>query len=117
MMQRGRHTIDARGLVAGRLASTVAALLQGKHKPTFERHTDPGDYVHIQNVADMVFSGTKLEKKVYHRATGYPGHLKTIRLRDAFARKPEKLLRDMIYRMLPKNKLSDRMIKRLSFDK
>ena len=117
MTERTKHSIDARGLIAGRLASTISVLLQGKHKPTYERYIDAGDFVKVQNVTDMIFSGAKLEDKLYHRATGYPGNLKTIRLKDVFAKTPEKLLAGMVYRMLPKNKLRDKMIKRLSFEK
>lgn len=117
LTQRATHIIDAKGKVAGRLASTISKLLQGKTKATWEPHTDSGDYVRIQNVTDMIFTGKKLETKLYHRATGYPGNLKTYHLKNIFAATPDKLLRGMVYRMLPKNKLRDRMIKRLLFEK
>lgn len=114
-MERTEHIIDAEGKIAGRLASQVALVLQGKKKVAYEPHTDCGDAVRIENVQGLKFSGKKIEKKIYYRATGYHGGIRTTRLADLYARKPEVLFRMMVLRMLPKNKLRIRMIKRLRF--
>ena len=116
-MARTVHTIDAEDKIAGRLASQIAVLLQGKHKPSYQPNIDGGDAVHIENVGKMRFSGKKLEKKVYHRFTGYPGGIRTTRLSELFENRPEHVLRMMVQNMLPKNKLRNGMLKRLSFVK
>lgn len=116
-MERIVHTIDADGKIAGRLASRIAVLLMGKHRVTWVPHQDCGDRVQVSNVHTMRFSGRKLRDKVYHRSTGYPGGLKTMKLSELYEKRPEVVLRQMVYRMLPKNKLRDRMIKRLTFIK
>lgn len=114
---RAKHTIDAAGAVAGRLASQIATLLQGKHKVTFQPHIDAGDFVNIENAKDMKFTGKKLTNKLYHRFTGYPGGIMTKKLQERMDINPEELLRQMVYGMLPKNKLRPKMIKRLTFIK
>ncbi|MEK7583991.1 MAG: 50S ribosomal protein L13 [Patescibacteria group bacterium] len=116
-MARTTHTIDAADKIAGRLASQIAVLLQGKHKPSYQPNIDGGDAVHIANVGKMRFSGKKLEKKVYHRFTGYPGGIRTTRLLEFFQTRPEHVLRMMVKNMLPKNKLQNAMLRRLSFVK
>ena len=113
--QRNLHTVDAEGKIAGRLASQIAILLQGKHKVTYMPHTDCGDMVQVQNVDKMKFSGNKMIKELYHRFTGYPGGIRTTRLDEFFKKNPEKLLKLITKNMLPKNKLQARMLKRLSF--
>ncbi|MCB9802613.1 50S ribosomal protein L13 [Candidatus Nomurabacteria bacterium] len=112
-MERKLHKIDAADKIAGRLASKIAFLLQGKNKVTYQAHTDCGDSVEIENVAKMKFSGKKLEDKVYHRVTGYPGGLRTTKLSDLMENDPAEALRKMVYNMLPVNKLRPKMIKRL----
>ena len=112
-MNREIHKIDATEKIAGRLASKIAFLLQGKHKISYQSNTDQGDFVEVTNSAQMKFSGKKIEQKVYHRTTGYPGGIRTKKLKDLIVQSPEKLLRDMVYDMLPKNKLRAEMIKRL----
>lgn len=109
--------IDAENQIAGRLASRIAVLLQGKNKVTYQRHIDGGDIVVIENVEKMKFSGRKLTTKLYHRFTGYPGGIRTVRLDEVFAKHPDELLRRIVYAMLPKNKLRPHMIKRLTFAK
>ena len=89
--------------------------MKRKHKVSYQPHIDGGDLVQVKNVAGMKFSGKKLETKQYYRHSGYPGGLKTANLSDLHKDKPEELLRKMVYNMLPKNKLRDRMIKRLTF--
>ena len=116
-MDRQTHTLDAKDRIAGRLASEIATLLQGKHKVSYLPHTDCGDIVEVQNVSKMKFSGKKLEKKVYHRFTGYPGGIITTRLSEMFAKRPELVLRKMVFNMLPDNKLRAKMIRRLRIEK
>jgi len=112
-MERETHKIDATGKIAGRLASEIAVLLQGKNKASYESYTDCGDIVEVSNVAGIKFSGNKLDTKVYHRVTGYPGGLRTERLSNLIKSNPAEVLRKTIYNMLPKNKLRARMLKRL----
>lgn len=116
-IERTTHAIDAAEQIAGRLASRIAVLLQGKNKVTYQAHIDGGDIVAVENVDKMRFSGRKLTTKLYHRFTGYPGGIRTARLDEVFAKNPEELLRRMVYAMLPKNKLRQHMIKRLKFNK
>lgn len=110
------HKIDASGQIAGRLASQIAVLLQGKNKASYQPHIDGGDIVEIDNVKDMKFSGKKLETKVYYRTTGYPGGIRTKNLKDMMANEPAAVLKSMVYDMLPKNKLRPHMIKRLKIN-
>jgi len=112
-MERKIHKIDASGQIAGRLSSQIALLLQGKNKASYQPHTDCGDLVEVSNVAEMKFSGKKLETNVYHRNTGYPGGIRTKKLGDMMATEPQEVLRKMVYNMLPKNKIRENMIKRL----
>ena len=116
-MQRDLHTIDANDRIAGRIATEIAVLLQGKNKVSYQPHIDGGDMVKVVNVSGMKFSGKKLENKKYHHSTGYIGNLKTENLSDLFEKNPEEVLRKMVFGMLPKNKLRDRMIKRLTLEK
>ncbi len=114
---REKHSIDAAGKIGGRLASQIATWLQGKHKVSFQPHIDAGDFVAVENVAQMKFTGKKLTTKKYHRFTGYPGGIMTKSLGERMIQHPEELLRKMVYAMLPKNKLRPVMIKRLTFTK
>lgn len=113
-MEKKIHKIDATGKVAGRLASQIAVLLQGKHKSEYQPNHQVGDMVEVTNVKDMKFSGKKLTTKLYHHPTGYIGNLRTQKLDDLMAKKPEEVLRKMVYLMLPKNKLRPKMIKQLT---
>lgn len=112
-MERQVHKIDAKGKIAGRLASEIAILLQGKNKASYEPNVDCGDIVEVSNVKDMKFSGNKLDTKVYHRNTGYPGGIRTTELKDLMKDDPAEVLRKTLYNMLPKNKLRPNMLKRL----
>ena len=99
-------TIDATGLVVGRLASLVAMRLRGKHKPTYTPHVDDGDNVIVINAAKAVFTGRKREKKVYHKHTGYIGGIKEISAKSIFeGRFPERILEKAVERMLPRGPL------------
>ncbi|PIS38729.1 MAG: 50S ribosomal protein L13 [Candidatus Nealsonbacteria bacterium CG08_land_8_20_14_0_20_43_11] len=108
-------TIDAAGKTLGRLASEVAFLLRGKNRPDFVYYKDAGETVIIKNADKIRFSGKKLEQKKYYHHTGYLGHLKAKPLAVLLAEKPEEVLRRAVYGMLPKNKLREKMIKRLLF--
>lgn len=113
-MQRETHIIDATGRVWGRLASQIAILLQGKHKPNFEPSKDIGDFVIVKNVDKLTVTGKKLEKKRYYRHSGYLGGLKEIPLKVL---SKHELLKKAVWGMLPKNRLRPRMIKRLKIEK
>jgi len=104
--------VDAAGKVVGRLASDIAMILMGKHRPTYTPHVDTGDYVVVINAAKVVFTGKKWQQKVYTWYTGYPGqHRETAARR--LQRKPERILYEAVRRMLPKNKLSYQMLRKL----
>ncbi len=112
-MERNTHKIDAQGKIAGRLASEIAVLLQGKNKASYEPHVDSGDFVEVTNISQLKFSGKKMENKVYHRTTGYPGGIRTKKLSDMMKSEPQEVLKNMVFNMLPDNKLRKERIKRL----
>ncbi|PIT90725.1 MAG: 50S ribosomal protein L13 [Candidatus Komeilibacteria bacterium CG10_big_fil_rev_8_21_14_0_10_41_13] len=112
---REKHTLDASDRPAGRLASETAILLMGKHKVSFQSHQDMGDFVEIENVNKLKFTGKKLENKVYYKHSLYPGGIKSQTLAKFFKERPEELFRKIVMGMLPKNKLRKDMIKRLTF--
>ena len=112
-IKRDWYVVDAEGETLGRLASRIAPILKGKHKPIYTPHLDCGDYVIIVNAEKVRVTGRKLDQKLYHRHSGYPGGLKSISLRDQLNRDPERVLQAAIRGMLPKNKLGRRMIKKL----
>lgn len=111
------HDVDATGQTLGRLASRIAILLRGKHKPTFTPNVDGGDFVRVSHLDQARFTGTKLTGKLYHKYSGYPGGLRTQTLRTAWAKDAERLFRDIVYGMLPVNRTRIRTIKRLTFTK
>lgn len=104
--------VDARDKVVGRLASDIAMILMGKHRPTYTPHVDTGDFVVVINAEKVRFTGNKLLQKRYTWYTGYMG-LKTETAGHRLKRKPELILRDAVRRMLPKNKLAFRMLDKL----
>ncbi|RMH73171.1 MAG: 50S ribosomal protein L13 [Actinomyces sp.] len=112
-IERAWYVIDAEGLVLGRLATEVARLLRGKHKPTFTPHLDTGDHVVIVNADKVVLTAGKAERKLVHRHSGYPGGLRTETYADKMARRPEQALRDTIRGMLPKTRLGRAQIRKL----
>jgi large subunit ribosomal protein L13 len=112
-IQRAWHVVDAEGLVLGRLATEVARVLRGKHKPIFAPHVDTGDFVIIVNADKVVLTSGKADKKLVYRHSGYPGGLKTQRYSDFMAAKPEEAVRKAIRGMLPKNTLGRNMLKKL----
>lgn len=97
--------IDADGQTLGRLASEVAVLLRGKHKPVFTPHLDTGDFVIVINAEKIRVTGNKLDQKVYHRHSKVFGNLKTIPLRDMLDQRPRAVIELAVRRMLPKNRL------------
>ena len=103
------HIIDADGLTVGRLASEVARVLMGKHKPSYTPFLDTGDHVIVINASKVILSGAKMDEKLYRRHTGWPGGLKEISARDLLARNPARLLELAVKGMLPKTKLGRAM--------
>jgi large subunit ribosomal protein L13 len=105
--------IDAQGQVVGRLAADVAAVLRGKHKATFTRHIDTGDHVIVVNAAGMVLTGSKAERTMRYRHSGYPGGLKVEPYGDLFKKDPGRAFRAAVKGMLPHSALGRDMIKKL----
>jgi len=105
--------IDADGLVLGRLATEVANLLRGKHKPIYTPHLDTGDHVIIINADKVVLTSGKAEKKMVYRHSGYPGGLKERTFADLLAKKPEDAVRSTVRGMLPKTRLGRAQLKKL----
>lgn len=114
---REHKKIDAAGKIAGRLASETAKFLIGKHKACFTPNLDVGDFVEVENVSKMIFSGKKVSRTVKHTHSGYQGGLKTANLQTLFATDPAKLFKNMVSRMLPKNTHRVLRLKRLTVTK
>ena len=104
--------VDADGLVLGRLASEVARVIRGKHKPTFTPHIDTGDNVIVINAAKVKLTGRKLEQKRYFRHTGYMGHERFSPLETVLAKHPERVVERAVYGMLPKTALGRQVLRR-----
>ena len=105
--------VDAEGAVLGRLASTIASRLRGKHNPFFTPHVDSGDWVIVINADKIVLTGRKWEQKPYYRHSGYIGGLKTITAKKLLEKKPEEIVRLAVKGMLPKNRLGRKLFKKL----
>jgi large subunit ribosomal protein L13 len=112
-----KHTIDATNKILGRLATEVAILLRGKNKPNFAPHLDIGDEVTVINTDKIKVTGQKMKQKIYYRHSGYPGGLKVRRLEEMMEKDSREVVRKAVYGMLPKNKLRDKIIKRLKLYK
>ncbi len=112
-VQRKWYLVDAEGKTLGRMATEIATLLRGKHKPTFTPHVDGGDFVVVINADKVVLTGKKLEQKLYRYHTGYVGGLKEITYKHMMETKPEEVVAHAVSGMLPKNKLRSRMMTRL----
>ena len=110
---RAWHVVDADGLVLGRLATEVARVLRGKHKPIFAPHVDTGDHVIVVNAAKIVMTADKASKKLAYRHSGYPGGLKTQTYQEILDTKPEEAIRRAVRGMLPKYTLGRMMLKKL----
>jgi large subunit ribosomal protein L13 len=111
-VQRKWWLVDATNKVVGRLASDIAMILMGKHRPTYTPHVDTGDFVVVINAEKVVFTGKKWQEKKYTWYTGYPGQKSETAARRK-QKKPEMILHEAVRRMLPKNKLSSRMLDKL----
>lgn len=105
--------VDASDRIVGRLASEVAMVLMGKHRPTYTPHVDTGDFVVVINASRVNLTGRKLATKSYHRYSGFPGGMKTAVAATVRAEDPERMIREAVKGMLPKNRLSSQIIKKL----
>ena len=112
-MEREWFLVNAEGKTLGRLASEIAQVLRGKHKPIYTPHLDCGDYVIVVNADKVQVTGRKLDQKMYYHHTGYPGGIKSINLRNQLQKHPERVLQAAVRGMLPKNRLGRRMLKKL----
>ena len=112
-IERQWHVIDAEEQILGRLATRIASLLMGKHKPMFTRHLDTGDFVVVINADKIRVTGNKAKQKVYYRHSGYPGGLKSITLEEMMQSHPTRAIEYAVKGMLPKNKLGTSMLKKL----
>jgi large subunit ribosomal protein L13 len=112
-IEREWYLVDAEGQTLGRLASRIAPILKGKHKPVYTPHLDCGDFIVVVNAEKVRVTGRKMDQKRYHRHSGYPGGLTSVTLREQLDRHPERVLLAAVRGMLPKNKLGRRMIKKL----
>ena len=110
---RAWYVVDAEGLVLGRLATEVARVLRGKHKPIYAPHMDTGDHVIVVNADKVVLTAGKAEKKVAYRHSGYPGGLRRQAYVDLLAKRPEEAVRRAVKGMLPKNALGRKMLSKL----
>lgn len=107
------YLVNAEGKVLGRLASELAKILRGKHKPTFTPHLDTGDFLVVVNAEKVGLTGKKLKDKIYYRHTGYPGGIKEVSAEKLLAKKPTELIRRAVKGMLPKNSLGRQMLRKL----
>ena len=112
-VERKWYVVDATGHTLGRLASEVAAVLRGKHKPIFTPHVDTGDHVIIINADKVKLTGKKLDQKLYRYHTGHPGGLREITYKEMLANKPEEVFMHAVKGMLPKNSLGRQMLTKL----
>jgi large subunit ribosomal protein L13 len=113
-IERKPHQIDGTGQSVGRLATQIAILLRGKHKPSFTPQVDNGDFVIVSNLDKLKFTGKKLEQKMVYRHSHFPGGIKKIPAKKIYKDNPSQILINAVFKMLPKNKLRNAMIKRLT---
>lgn len=112
-VQKDWYIVDAQGQTLGRLATQVATILRGKHKPIYTPHVDCGDYVIIINAEKIHVTGQKMTQKIYYRHSNYPGGLKKVTLRDQLQKFPTRVIETAVRGMLPKNRLGRRMFRKL----
>ncbi|MCB0076782.1 MAG: 50S ribosomal protein L13 [Anaerolineales bacterium] len=112
-VERQWWVVDAEGQTLGRLASRIALVLRGKHKPIYTPHIDTGDYVIVINADKVATTGKKIDEKIYYRHSGYPGGLRERTLREQLDKAPTEPIRLAVKGMLPKNKLGRQMIEKL----
>jgi large subunit ribosomal protein L13 len=111
--QREWYVIDAKGQTLGRIATKIASVLRGKHKPTYTPNVDMGDFVVVINASEVEFTGRKLDDKLYHRHTLYPGGIRTHTAKQLLKNDPDRAIRTAVWGMLPKGPLGRRIIKKL----
>jgi large subunit ribosomal protein L13 len=112
-IQRDWYVVNAEGKTLGRLASGIARILKGKHKPIYTPHLDTGDFVIVVNAGKIRVTGKKLDEKFYYRHSGYPGGLKTIVLREQLEKHPDRVIKAAVWGMLPHGRLGRQMFKKL----
>ncbi len=112
-VERKWYVVDAQGKTLGRLATQIATILRGKHKPIYTPNVDCGDYVIVINAEKVSVTGQKLDQKKYYRHSGYPGGLREVTLRDQLKKFPERVIETAVKGMLPKSKLGRQMYKKL----
>lgn len=107
------RVLDASDHILGRLATEAARLLRGKHKPAFTPHLDTGDFVVVVNAEKVQVTGRKLDDKMYYRHSGKPGSLRSESLKERLDKYPERVIRDAVWGMLPKNRLGRKLLRKL----
>ena len=112
-MKRQKHLFDAQGKVLGRLATEIAKVISGRNKVDYTPHIDGGDVVIVINSDKVRVTGNKLDGKIYHHFSGYPGGISSISLKNLLKKDSKKVIQNAVYGMLPKNKLRDKMMLRL----
>jgi large subunit ribosomal protein L13 len=112
-IDRKWYVVDARDETLGRIATRIATVLRGKHKPLYSPHLDVGDFVVVVNADKVHVTGKKLDQKIYYRHSGYPGGLKTMTLRRQLAQHPTRVIRSAVWGMLPHNRLGRAMFRKL----
>ena len=111
--ERNWHLVDASGLPIGRLASEIAQILRGKHKPQYAPNLDVGDHVVVINASEIAITSKKPEQKMYHSHSGFPGGIKSESFNSLRQRKPERIIERAVWGMLPKNRLGRSILKKL----
>jgi large subunit ribosomal protein L13 len=112
-IERQWYVVDAEGQTLGRLASEIAKILKGKHKPIYAPNLDTGDFVIVVNAQKIHVTGRKMDQKLYHRHSGYPGGLTSVTLREQLSRHPTRVIRAAVRGMLPHNRLGRSMLRKL----
>jgi large subunit ribosomal protein L13 len=112
-VERSWHLIDLNGKTVGRVATEIAKLLRGKHKPIFTPHVDCGDFVVCINAEKVVFTGNKNEEKRYYRHSGYPGGIRSASVNEVLSKHPERIIENAVRGMLPKNPLGRQIGRKL----
>lgn len=112
-IERKYHLFDAKGKILGRLSTEAALILRGKNKVDFTPNVDGGDFVVVINADQVAVTGKKMDDKIYHRFSGYPGGITSVKLKEQMAKDSRKVIEHSIYHMLAKNKLRNRMMTRL----
>ncbi len=112
-VERSWFVVDAEGKTLGRIATQIAMILRGKHKPTYTPHVDTGDFVIVVNADKVHLTGKKLQDKIYYHHSQYPGGLKSIRAGELRSKDPERMIRLAVWGMLPHNRLGRKMLKKL----